>query len=244
MWTVKFSLFIILIIVTVPLTVAEDGGYEISPHDKSIEGRDDVDTSGADGTYNSFWDLPLRMQIAYVSGFVLSFVGIVKFLPFLLSVVKELFDNNENRNKVYNYIVKHPGCTIKDLSDGVGINRGSTKYHIKTLERNDKIETIKSGKYTLLIQNSATFNEIDRKIIPHLKSTTSKDLLISILNYPGITNTELSEMHYLSKSTVNWYITKFQNDDIIIAKQTGKYKKYYLNHYIKQIVPDNLIKSL
>ena len=108
----------------------------------------------------------------------------------------------------------------------------------------EKIRLIKSGKYTLVIQNSDTFNNIEKTIIPHLKNETSNQLLKSIKEQPGITNQELSHKLSLSKGTINWHIKKFHNDDIITFESIEKYKTYYLDPSIVQDVPDNLIRLL
>ncbi|WP_232216843.1 winged helix-turn-helix transcriptional regulator [Methanohalobium evestigatum] len=234
-------IFIFILIFTNP-AFAEDGGYEVTPHDENIEGQEGVDTSGADKTI-TFWDLPLWIQIAHISGIIITFLSGVKLLPFILSIIKDLF-SNKNRRRIYNYIVNNPGCSIADISSNLAISRGTVRYHVRLLETMEKIRLIKSDKYTLAIQNSDTFNDIEKTIIPHLKNETSKQLLKSIKEQPGITNQELLHKHSLNKGTINWHIKKFHNDDIITFESSGKYKKYFLNPYIEQAVPDDLIRSL
>ncbi|ADI74348.1 conserved hypothetical protein [Methanohalobium evestigatum Z-7303] len=224
-------------------TLAEEGGYEVTPYDEDeIEKSENVDTSGADETV-TFWELPLRVQISYILGVIITFLSGVKLLPFILSIIKDLF-SNKNRRRIYNYIVNNPSCSIADISSNLAISRGTVRYHVRLLETMEKIRLIKSDKYTLAIQNSDTFNDIEKTIIPHLKNETSKQLLKSIKEQPGITNQELSHKHSLNKGTINWHIKKFHNDDIITFESSGKYKKYFLNPYIEQAVPDDLIRLL
>ncbi len=91
----------------------------------------------------------------------------------------------------------------------------------------EKIKLIKSGKYTLAIQNSDTFYNIEKTIIPHIKNETSKQLLKSIKEQRGITNQELSNKHSLNKGTINWHIKKLHNDDIITFESNGITKNIF-----------------
>jgi len=59
------SLFIFLIFSTTALS--DDGGYVVRPH---VEDGMGVDSTGADVTI-TFWDLPLWIQVYYVSGLLM-----------------------------------------------------------------------------------------------------------------------------------------------------------------------------
>ncbi|MDW7727417.1 MAG: winged helix-turn-helix transcriptional regulator [Candidatus Methanoperedens sp.] len=103
------------------------------------------------------------------------------------------------------------------------------KYHINKLKSEEKITLTKIGKFLRLFQNSGAFKDYEQKMAAHLKNETSRLLLRTILENPGITNQELTEKFHVGKSTVHWHIQQFCNDNIVVFEQDGKYIRYFVN---------------
>jgi len=215
------SLFIFLIFSTTALS--DDGGYVVGPH---VEGGVGVDSTGADATI-TFWDLPLQIQVVYVSGLLMAFLGPLKIFPAVISRIKR-FVENQNRQNISKYISDNPGTTKAEISRNLGINRGTVKYHVHKLESEGKIASIAVGKFTRLFENSSALKNDEETFAAHIRGETSRILLCSILESPGITNQELAEALRLDKSTVHWHAHKFLADDIIRFEKEGRYLKYYV----------------
>ncbi len=203
---------------------AEKGGYTVDSYPTQ---NGPIDTSGADATI-SFWELPLWIQIAYISGIILAFLGLFKVIPIVLGRIKNLLEN-QSRQGIFKHILNNPGCTIAEISDMQKINRGSVKYHIYRLKYEGKIILSKMGKFSRLFQNSGAFKDDEQKMAAHLKNETSRLILWTILENPGTTNQELTDKFHVDKSTIHWHIQQFRNDNIIVFEQEGKYKRYFVN---------------
>jgi len=215
------SLFIFLIFSNT--AVSDDGGYVVRPH---VEGGVGVDSTGADATI-SFWDLPLRIQVYYVSGLLVAFFGSLKIFPVVIGRIKR-FVENRNRQNISKYILNNPGTTKAEISRNLGINRGTVKYHLHKLESDGKITSMKVGKFTRLFKNLSALKNDEKIVASHIRGETSRILLWSILESPGITNKELAETLQLDKSTVHWHAHKFLADDMIRFEKEGRYVKYYV----------------
>ncbi|MCG2736766.1 MAG: winged helix-turn-helix transcriptional regulator [Candidatus Methanoperedenaceae archaeon] len=209
---------------------AEKGGYTVEPYAPQ---KELIDTTGADATI-SFWELPLWIKIAYISGIILASLGLFKVIPIVLARIKNLLEN-QNRQGIFKYILNNPGCTIAEISDKQEINRGSVKYHIYTLDEG-KIIVTKIGKFLRLFQNSGAFKDNEQKMAAHLKSETNRLILRTILENPGTTNQELTDKFHVDKSTIHWHIQQFRNDNIVVFEQEGKYKRYFVNTDAKMIL--------
>ncbi|MEA1945265.1 MAG: winged helix-turn-helix transcriptional regulator [Euryarchaeota archaeon] len=218
----SLSLFIFLIFSTTALS--DDGGYVVGPH---VEGGVGVDSTGADATI-TFWDLPLRIQVYYVSGLLMAFLGSLKIFPAIISRIKR-FVENQNRQNISKYIIDNPGTTKAEISRNLGVNRGTVKYHLHKLKSEGEIVSMKVGKFTRLFKNSSALKNNEGAIAAHIRGETSRILLWAILESPGITNQELAEAFRLDKSTVHWHIHKFLADDMIKFEKEGRYLKYYVN---------------
>jgi len=88
---------------------------------------------------------------------------------------------------------------------------------------------MKMGKFSRLFQNSGALKENDQMVAALIKNETSRLLLGAVLENPGITNQELAEKFHLAKSTVHWYVQQFCKGNILIFKQEGKYRRYFVN---------------
>ncbi|SNQ59184.1 hypothetical protein [Candidatus Methanoperedens nitratireducens] len=108
---------------------AGEGGYTVDSYPTQ---NGSIDTSGADATI-SFWELPLWVQIAYISGVILASLGLLKIIPIVLARIKNLLEN-QSRHAIFKYILNNPGCTIAEISDQQNMNMGSVKYHIYRLK--------------------------------------------------------------------------------------------------------------
>ncbi len=224
------SLFIFLIFSTTALS--DDGGYVVRPH---VEHGMGVDSTGADATI-PFWDLPLWIQVYYVSGLLMALLVSLKIFPAVISCIKR-FVKNQNRQNISKYIVDNPGTTKAEISSNLGINRGTVKYHVHKLESNSKIASMKLGKFTKLFKNSSELKNDEKIITSHIRGETSRILLCSILENPGITNQGLAKTLRMDKSTVHWHTNKFLEDNMIRFEKEGRYLKYYVKDDVAVVMP-------
>lgn len=78
-------LALILFLSLSPSALTDTGGYTVEKHAPQ-DGL--IDSSGADGTV-TFWDLPLWIKMAYVSGIIFAFLGSLKIFPMILGGSRE-----------------------------------------------------------------------------------------------------------------------------------------------------------
>ena len=200
MWK-KILLFILVLNAVADTVSADTGGYIVGPcpPEEELEKLGDaIDMSGADKTL-TFWEFPLSFKIAYIIGYLAIFVSVFKMAPVILGQMRNLNKRNK-RKKIIDYVLKKPGCTPSEISKELKITRGCVRYHLKTLKTEEKLTLIKERKFTRAFQNSNAFTNNEKTIIAHLKGGTRKQILLNILENPGITNKEISEKLSLDKS--------------------------------------------
>lgn len=219
---------------------AATGGYTVKPYvyNQDLIDQGLIDSSGADATI-TFRELPLWIQIFYISGILATIFGMFKGIPLVLGRIEYLF-GNQNRKTIFEYVSENPGCTIAEASENLSINRGSVKYHIMKLNAERKIATVKTGKFIRLFQNSGVFDKDEKVIVSYLRNETSRLLLLSIMEHPGITNQDLAENFNLDKSTIYYHLQKFRNSGIILNVTEGKYNQCFVNPALER----DLLKSM
>lgn len=209
-------------------TLATASEYEII-----LDPDPDMDMyKGGATTTLTFWEIPLSLQIAYISGLLGASLAVYKFLPLLLGRIRQNC-KNQNRNEILEFITANPGSTISDIERQVKLNRGTIKYHLKMLQIYNKVKCVRKGRVVMIFKNSYKHPDAEQKIVFFLRNDTKKCILISILREPGITNQDLTQKFCLDKSTVHWHISDMNNEGLVDIKNDGKYKRCFINPTIE-----------
>jgi len=209
--------------------------YEVKPHKNDTPLSN---TTGADGTFSSYWDIPLNVKILDFIICTIAFIGILKILPIVIGKVKNILANR-NRKIINIYIQKKPGSTIRKISNDRNISYTNTRYHILMLEKAGKIILTRVGKFFRVFP-TGVYNDDEKKIIRYLNYETSRLILTAILEKSGISNHELAEICRIEKSSIHWHIERLLKDNIIRSEKDGKYIRYYIKDELK----DNILKLI
>ncbi|SDF22635.1 Predicted transcriptional regulator, containsd two HTH domains [Methanolobus vulcani] len=174
----------------------------------------------------SFWDLSFKLKIVAL-GFII--MGLGWKIVALLTAWAKKDPNNENRQRILNFIKKNPGSTVNMIESDLGIKRGTVRYHVINLKDAGKILMFRNGNYVSLFRNeSALWNKNHKRIEPHLPGATCKKVCRMIYDHPGITNMELCEKLGLSKGAVTSHIKTLEDIECLEVETSGKFKNYFL----------------
>jgi predicted transcriptional regulator len=223
------SLFILLVFSAT--TLSDDGGYVVRPH---VEGGVGVDSTGADATI-TFWDLPLRIQVYYVSGLLMAFLGSLKIFPAILSRIKR-FVENQNRQKISKYILDNPGTTTAEISKNLRMNRGTMGHHLKVLEKQNRVIPHKTRGRIHYFLNESTYGEKEKVALAALKNEKHRRIILEILNGGQITHEKLAEKIGVSAPTISWHIRHLKEQGIVRANTDGRYTAYSIDRGYSELL--------
>jgi len=181
----------------------------------------------------TFWNLPVSIQLDILLTYLLVSFGLG--LGFLgMGKLKNLLEN-ANRRRVYEHLVVNPGCTIAEVASELGMNIGTTNYHLNILEKEHKIcldRNGRTGKFVCIYPNNLARDEQFKKINRYVRNRVSKDVLAVLFENPGITNKRLTEIFRLNKSTVSWHLGRLLTDGIISVRKDGRNKLYFISEEV------------
>jgi predicted transcriptional regulator len=221
-YIVLLSLFILLIFSTTALS--DDGGYIVGPH---VEDGGGVDSTGADATI-TFWDLPLRIQVYYVSGLIMAFLSSFKIFPAVLSRIKR-FVENQNRQKIFKYILDNPGTTTAEISRNLGMNRGTLIHHLMMLDKQNRVISYKTRGKVHYFLNEGTYGEKEKVALAALKNDKHRRIISEILNCDRITHETLAGRIGVSAPTISWHIRHLKEEGIVRADANGRHTEYSID---------------
>lgn len=144
--------------------------------------------------------------------------------------------NNPGRLSIYTYIKTKPGAYISEIGEKLGLDREIIKYHIKTLEAQNKIEAYRKGGKTRFFENNFTYSDEEMKVISALQNITNQKIILEIFNGTCITNTTLAHELRVSRATISWYMKNLREIGLITEIKEGRRTIYSIN-----IVYENLV---
>jgi ATP-dependent DNA helicase RecG len=74
---------------------------------------------------------------------------------------KEIHIANEKRQLLLEILYAHPSCTVRELSDKLGINKSAVQKHLDFLKKHDYIihQGGTKGKWIVNLENSALLKQ-------------------------------------------------------------------------------------
>ena len=159
---------------------------------------------------------------------------------------KEAFSkDHETRNMVYKHITVYPGVSFTVLKDIFNISEGTLRYHLKYLERGERISSgLESGKRCYYpIQSEIIISKINGKKTNNKKLTTIQERMISIIQKnPGISQKELIKKSKLSRFTIIYNIRKFI--DLGIVRKIDDNSTMYYEYISDELMKHEILKTL
>lgn len=218
--------FILSTCTMVAMASADNGGYIVTPYTGEYEEWEIVDDSGADGTI-TFWELPLWIQISFISGMLVPCIAVFKYFPLLLGRVTSRKENPKQQ-AICSHISENPGCIESEISRDLGMKRGTLRYYLDRLDAERLIFTLRKGKVKGFFHIGCSEYTEQNMLHLHLKKGARKAILDAIISEPGVTGQELSSKLGLDKSTIHWHITDLMDDEIVNIEKDGRFHRYYL----------------
>jgi len=209
---------------------AAPGGYTVEPYTPQ---PGPADTSGFDGT-ESFWELPLWIQITWIISVLAAGFGAIKLGPLVFGKVKTILQN-KNRTALLEYIGNNPGCTLADLVKNTEINRGTARYHLYLLLIEREVVRKKNGKLSYLFTNGGTHLE-RKQVYGYIMNPAKREILDTILNTPGISNKEIAERLQINRSTVYWHLKPLLEEEMVVSRWDGRNMNYVLLPEVEDIL--------
>ncbi|WP_292389744.1 winged helix-turn-helix transcriptional regulator [Methanosarcina sp. UBA5] len=185
-----------------------------------------------------YWQFLLWLAIVYVS----TTIDLLYPTKLIFAISGYRIVNSENvldstiRFRIYTYIKAKPGAYINEIVERIGLNRETIKYHIKTLETQNKIEAYRGSGKTRFFENNFAYNEEEMKVISALQNSTNQRIISEILTCRCNTNIALSRELGVSTATISWYTKNLREIGLITETKEGRKKIYRINSVYKLIV--------
>ncbi len=149
---------------------------------------------------------------------------------------------NENRNKIYEFILKNPGCHLSEIKDVMNIKGQLAKWHLFILEKFGFIFSIRYLKYLTFFSKS--FNEDLINPYLSLKNENSYKIFKILWENPVLNIDELRILLPFQLPTLKYHLNKLIESNVVKIQNINNDSYYLLDPEILSALQELLKISL
>jgi len=112
--------------------------------------------------------------------------------------------HGSNRIRIKRSVLMSPGIHLRGLQRELGISFNSVRYHVDRLARAGEIVRTDHGGYSRLYPPGT--RESEQHVFATLQSETDRIILTILLAHEDLSNSGLSELTKLAKSTISEHV--------------------------------------
>lgn len=133
------------------------------------------------------------------------------------------------RQEVYERVKASPGISFVQLAEQVSFGQSTLNYHLRVLEKNEFIASVKDGRYLRFFDRQAGSYAGHRKhAVSALRNETSAAMARHIRAHPGVVQRDLAAAFGVTASTVNWHVTRLEAAGLVTRARDAHFTRYYV----------------
>lgn len=140
---------------------------------------------------------------------------------------------DSTKDRVYEFISKHPGSYFREVLRSLGIGTGNLQYVIETLEREGKITAVRMGSYKHFYPSD--IDEGKKTILSTLSQESPREILLFLARKPGASQSEVAREIRCSSPTARWYLLRLESLSLVWSRRSGAVVKYYANTSVPEL---------
>lgn len=142
--------------------------------------------------------------------------------------------DNENRNAVYTCILENPGASMRFISQTLGMNIGTLRYHVGVLCRMGKVVAEQNNGGMRHYVDVGTCSDLEKVVAEFLDERPKSRILSLVLQYPGITRKDIASRLIMSGPNITWHMKSLIREGIVRSEKDGRNVRYYLCPDVKE----------
>lgn len=135
----------------------------------------------------------------------------------------------EIRKNIYEFILKHPGLHLSELSRKMNIPKSTINYHLKYLKKREYIIRKDADKYTrYYVANNVS--EYEKKILHVLRQEIPSEIIVYLLLKPNSSQVKISKKLNKHPTTISFHLDKLINTEIVESIPNGNEINYKIKN--------------
>lgn len=134
----------------------------------------------------------------------------------------------ENRDLICAYISDNPGSHLRKIARDLDIRLSTLRYHLDYLEKKQSIVCQRQNNRKVYFL-PGKLKPQEKILVPLLQQQRYREILLILINSPGLNSYQIAERLAVCYSTASKYINALEDRKILFCKKIGRKKKYYIN---------------
>ena len=140
---------------------------------------------------------------------------------------KDFVLNLEIRRVIYNFLLKHPGVYMREISRIIKIPKSTLNYHLRYMSKNELITSKKDGEY-LRYYADKNIGRFEKKVLNIIRKKTYLHIILYLSMYHKSKRNEIAKDLDKSPSTIYSCLKTLIELDIVEEFKVKKTKLYRL----------------
>lgn len=119
---------------------------------------------------------------------------------------------SETRARIQQCVHREPGIHFNEISRRLEIATGQTQYHLRRLQRDDRVTREEVCGRTHFYP--PTYSSWERETIALLRRETTREIIASLLRNDPVYPAVLAEQLDIARSTVEWHLSNLVTHNI------------------------------
>ena len=135
----------------------------------------------------------------------------------------------ENRRLIYDFILQNPGSHQRKIERDLDINVGTLRYHLRYMEK-ERIITSRKERNLKVYFVAGKQGASKKTILSLLQQKRFRDIILSIIDTPGLTHREIADKLSLKPSTLSKYIKVLEERGVVHHEKVERERHYYVEN--------------
>ncbi|TFF95973.1 hypothetical protein EU546_02345, partial [Candidatus Thorarchaeota archaeon] len=143
------------------------------------------------------------------------------------------------RRELYQVLCENPGTYLLELVDILSSPLGTLTWHLRILEREGLVKSIKFAGKRLYYPRMLRSQEAEMAYVT-MKSETAQKVFAFVVNNEGCYQEQMAESLGVHHDTVRWHISRMQEVGLVKVIREGRKKKHYLDSLGESLMAGSL----
>jgi len=131
------------------------------------------------------------------------------------------------RRELYQVLCSNPGTYLLELVDILESPLGTLTWHLRILEREGLVKSIKFAGKRLYFPKMLRSQEAEMAYLT-MRSETAQKIFAYVVNNAGCYQEQMAESLEVHHDTVRWHVSRMEDVGLIKVIREGRKKRHYL----------------
>ena len=143
------------------------------------------------------------------------------------------------RKELYQVLCENPGTYLLELVDLLESPLGTLTWHLRILEREGLVKSIKFAGKRLYYPKMLRSEEAEMAYLT-MRSDTAQKVFAFVVNNSGCYQEQMAEALSVHHDTVRWHVSRMEEVGLIEVIREGRKKRHYLAELGKNLMKGSL----